>query len=166
LPSAQADLLISNFDLDSFFNKTIKNVTDLNLVRLSANYITSDIVGLMATSSELSLSDASSVHFKSLMKLIYSKSITSRVAKDILKEVVFLGEDPAQLVTSRKLGSIDASDLATVVDKIISDFPDAVTEYRQGKVATLQFLIGQGMRASKGSAQPDELRRALVERIG
>jgi Asp-tRNA(Asn)/Glu-tRNA(Gln) amidotransferase B subunit len=38
-----------------------------------------------------------------------------------------------------------------------------VAEYKGGKEALLQFFIGQGMKASKGSANPEILKTIFKE---
>ena len=48
----------------------------------------------------------------------------------------------------------DEGALEAVVKEIISANEKVVTEYKAGKETSLQFLIGQGMKATKGSANP------------
>jgi aspartyl-tRNA(Asn)/glutamyl-tRNA(Gln) amidotransferase subunit B len=40
-----------------------------------------------------------------------------------------------------------------------------VAEYKSGKETALQFLIGQGMKATKGSANPQVLKKLFEEVI-
>jgi aspartyl-tRNA(Asn)/glutamyl-tRNA(Gln) amidotransferase subunit B len=49
---------------------------------------------------------------------------------------------------------------------IISTNPKVVADYKAGKVALLQFLIGQAMKATKGSANPEMLKKLLLEKLG
>jgi aspartyl-tRNA(Asn)/glutamyl-tRNA(Gln) amidotransferase subunit B len=90
--------------------------------------------------------------------------ISSRVAKDLLK-LVYEGEgDPAAL--AEKKGLIQKSDegeLQAMVDQVWADNAAVAAEYVSGKDAALQFLVGQGMKLSKGAANPGTL-KALFEK--
>jgi aspartyl-tRNA(Asn)/glutamyl-tRNA(Gln) amidotransferase subunit B len=59
-----------------------------------------------------------------------------------------------------ELGSDLLIDLAK---KAISDNPKAVEDYKKGKVASIQFLVGVVMRDSKGAARADDVRSLLVD---
>jgi aspartyl-tRNA(Asn)/glutamyl-tRNA(Gln) amidotransferase subunit B len=52
------------------------------------------------------------------------------------------------------------------VQEVINANEKVVTEYKAGKEASLQFLVGQGMKVSKGSANPQVLATLLKELIG
>jgi Asp-tRNA(Asn)/Glu-tRNA(Gln) amidotransferase B subunit len=47
--------------------------------------------------------------------------------------------------------------------KIIAAHPQSVADYKAGKAAALQFLVGQGMKESKGSANPVILREMFLK---
>ena len=53
-----------------------------------------------------------------------------------------------------------------VVDAVVAANESVVAEYKTGKVASIQFLVGQCMKATKGAGNPAVLRRLLEERIG
>ena len=55
--------------------------------------------------------------------------------------------------------------LKEIAEKIVSENLTAVEEYKKGKEASLQFLVGQGMKASKGSANPEALRASLLDAL-
>ncbi len=166
LPKNIADTLVSNIEAGKFFQKTARDLTDPELIRLTANYITTDLMSHMDLDKTLSLEHASSESFIDLMTLIGNNSITSRVAKDMLKEVVFEGKNAAVLVNERNLGAMPVEEIMKVVERVVSKHPDVVQEFKAGKVAVLQFLVGQCMKETKGAAAPDQLKRFLLERIG
>jgi aspartyl-tRNA(Asn)/glutamyl-tRNA(Gln) amidotransferase subunit B len=65
-------------------------------------------------------------------------------------------------------GLIQKSDpdaLQAIVDQVISDNPAQVAEYKAGKETVLKYLVGQGMRLSKGSANPAVLEQLLQDEI-
>lgn len=147
-----------------FFEKVILRCS-ADEIQLAANYLTSDIFGLMVNDASISLENASEERFASLIRLLSKNEVTSRVAKDMLKEVVFLGTDPRAAVRERGLGQLDASVLESVAAEIVRDNAAVVAEYRNGKETVMQFLIGQGMKKSKGAANPDVLKQLLISEI-
>ena len=57
----------------------------------------------------------------------------------------------------------DPEVLKKIVEGIISNNQKAVDEYRAGKESSIQFLIGQGMKETKGSANPEVLKDLFLD---
>ncbi len=57
----------------------------------------------------------------------------------------------------------DAGALTAAVAEVIAANPGPVGEYRGGKEASLQFLLGQAMKATKGAGNPQTLRQLLIQ---
>ncbi len=170
LPRDAVDVLVADELLRIFFDQTIKLLSKptVSSVIKAANYLVSDIVGYIEKGGQAyTINDASAERFAALIGMIEGGLITSRVAKDILPEVVFESADPQILAKERGLLQTHSKDdLLPVIDEIIQDNQAVVAEYRAGKAPALQFLIGQGMKKTKGSANPETLRILLEERIG
>jgi len=84
----------------------------------------------------------------------------------VLKIMFETGAGPKQIAEENKLLQVsDASSLKAIVDKVIKDNASVVTDYKNGKIAALQFLLGQCMKLSKGSGNPELLKRLLLETI-
>ncbi len=164
IPRNQVEVLVSNIELARFFEKAVHGSEDL--AQLSANYITSDVVGMLGSDTSLSITQASPESFGMLVELLKQGKITSRVAKDLLKEVVFEGADVHALIASKNLGKMDETALSLIVAEIVNQNEKVVNEYKAGKVAALQFLVGQGMKAAKGASDPETLRAMLIAQIG
>ena len=48
---------------------------------------------------------------------------------------------------------------------MIAENPKAVEDYKAGKTASLQFLVGQVMKRTKGRAKPDAVTPLLVAKL-
>lgn len=165
LPASQVEILISDLSNEHFFSAAVGKSTDTELIKTMANYFTSDIYGLLET-GEYDISAAYPDSFRALAEMSQSGAINSRVTKDLLPEVVFTGADPKAVADERGLlQQSDSSELQPVVDQIIADNASVVAEYKDGKESVLQFLIGQGMKATKGSANPAVLKDMLHQSI-
>ncbi|MDP3975249.1 MAG: Asp-tRNA(Asn)/Glu-tRNA(Gln) amidotransferase subunit GatB [Candidatus Jorgensenbacteria bacterium] len=132
---------------------------------LLVNYFTSDLQGLLKEKGiALASAKISPEHFAHLVSLVDDGVLSSRLAKDLLREMAETGEDPETLMAhsgTRLIG--DAAELETVVKEVINANPKAVEDYKKGKGNALQFLVGQGMAKTKGQASPDVL-KALFEK--
>jgi aspartyl-tRNA(Asn)/glutamyl-tRNA(Gln) amidotransferase subunit B len=67
-----------------------------------------------------------------------------------------------------ELGVIQESDegaLSQVIEEVIAAHPSVVEEYRRGKTSSLQYLVGQAMKASKGAGNPRVLAELLSRRL-
>src|SRR3989338_8796731 len=98
--------------------------------------------------------------------MLFKKEITSRVAKDVLRQMVEEGGDPSTIVEEKGVGQVnDTSALEIAAKKIISANPNAVADYKKGKQQSLQFLVGQMMKETKGAANPDTIKEILMKLI-
>ena len=150
----QIELIISDIEVDSFFNKALE-VASYNpeSAKLIANYLTSNLFPLRAEG--VSMNSWHYENFVELIEMIRSNEINSRIAKDLLADVVLMGQDPRKIATERGLLQTSSDEtLLPIVISLIEANPQVVSEYKNGKESALQFLVGQGMRLSKGSANP------------
>jgi len=141
-----------------------------DLAQEIANYITVEIPAIEkkvhenegGTSFEMERYKPLNLAKLASMKL--SLEISSRGVKDILAEMLVSGDSP-EIVASRKglLQKSSEGELDEIVEKIIEEHGFVADEYRNGKDSVLKFLIGQGMKATKGSGNPETL-RALFEK--
>lgn len=140
---------------------------DSELVMLAANYIVSDLAGLYAKQGSERYDALDPQAFARLIVLVKNKYLSSRGAKDTLGLLVEKGGDPE--VIAKEQGFFQSHDpevLKSVVVEVIQAEPKAVEEYRAGKVAAVQYLIGKCMKATKGSGNPELLRKIIVEVLG
>lgn len=76
------------------------------------------------------------------------------------------GGDPAEIAKEHGLiQKHDEGELAKIVDQVIKDNPKVVADFKAGKEASLQYLIGQSMKLSKGSGNPNLLKKILLDKL-
>jgi aspartyl-tRNA(Asn)/glutamyl-tRNA(Gln) amidotransferase subunit B len=162
------DNIISDETLDSYFGDLYALKTEAGIANhvliTAGNYLTTDVVAELAKGRTLSIAPA---HFLELMQMVSNRQITSRVAKDLLVECFDSKLVPSALVKERslELGS-DPAELLNQVKIALNSFPEVVVTYRQGKESALQFLIGQVMKQTRGTANPHKVKDLLKETIG
>lgn len=141
---------------------------DKKLIKLASNYISSDLLGMVKKEPEFwtkkPISDKS---FAELIKMIGENKVSSRGAKDILAIMYKEGGEPAAIAESKGLfQKNDEGELKVIIEKLIVDNPKVVADYKAGKEAALMFFVGQGMKATKGSANPEMLKNLVKASIG
>ncbi len=151
--------------LGDFFEKVVGNFSnDKNKIKLASNYITSDLVGLIKNKNKLKLPEPED--FAEMIAMIESGDISSRGAKDILMIMCESGDNPKEI--AEKNGLIqknDEGELKETILQIMGDNEKAVAEYKDGKESAMQYLIGQGMKITKGSANPQILKKLFEQEL-
>jgi len=165
IPREQIEILIGQHKLDMYMSALLSADPSSEIVLAAANYLTSDVQA-MVLESDLDLDTSTVGSFAMLMEMLTNGDINSRVAKDLLSEVVTDGIDPRSVAKERNLLQMSSrEELLPVVDAILSEHTDKVVEYKSGKEALMQFFVGQGMKETKGSANPEMLKELFAERM-
>ena len=98
--------------------------------------------------------------------LLATDAITYAQAREVLEAVDGTDASPSRLVDEWGIRqSTDADALSMVVDEVLAGCADQVLQYRTGNTKVLGFLVGQCMKASKGSGNPKMFNRLLRERL-
>lgn len=101
-----------------------------------------------------------------LLRLIEEKKITEKTGQRIIERLVEKPVDVHELVKSEGLEAVsDDSVIRKFCLETIAENPKAVNDFRCGSGKSLNFLVGQVMRKSKGKATPNEVNNILKELI-
>lgn len=160
------EIIIVNADRESFFANVLSHVVNNSFsAKLAANYFVSDILGII-DAENLNITNANADTFAQLLTLLEDGKINSRVAKDILKEVVFENVPPEKLAEEKGLLQKDSADeLLPIIENVIQENAEVAQQYRDGKEQALQFLVGQCMKATRGAANPATLAELLKKQL-
>ncbi len=100
--------------------------------------------------------------FVRLLELVESDEITTKNAEEVvLRAMLDEGADPDTVVEREGLGKTAGDEVAAAVREAIEDNPGAVEDYHAGEDGALNFLVGQVMGATGGSADPGEVNELL-----
>jgi len=166
----EVEIFVQNKDLGEYFEKAVSELGPglahqnlLKLIKLTSNYLITDLQGLLAGRSvedkEFLITPE---NFAELITLINKGIISSKIAKTILLEMFKTGADPSHIIEEKKLTQIiDESGIEKVVQEVIAKNQKAVQDFKQGKEGALQFLIGQVMAQTKGKASPEVTAKTL-----
>ena len=168
------EILIYHKDLGEYFEKIISEFPArlapeklLRLVKLAANYLISDLQGLLKGSS---IKDKNFLispdNFADFIGLIERGDISSKIAKVVLEEMLKSGADPSHIIREKGLAQItNEKEIEQAVQEVIAKNPKAIEDYKNGKQNALQFLIGQAMAQTRGKADPAILTKIIRSAI-
>jgi aspartyl-tRNA(Asn)/glutamyl-tRNA(Gln) amidotransferase subunit B len=101
-----------------------------------------------------------------LLDLIDAGTISGKQAKDVLEKAFAGGESPTAVVAREGIAQLsDSGELERIVEEVIAENPKAVEDYKAGKAASAQFLVGQVMKRTKGRAKPDVVNPLLLGKL-
>lgn len=167
LKESDVEYLSASVERTTFFDRVAESLgANEKLVALAANYIVSDLAGIYAKTGVEEYASLDPRSFAKLIKLTAAGELSSRGAKDVLALLVEKGGDPALIAEERGLiQEHDPEALKSTVMNVLAGEPKAVEEYRAGKEAALQYLIGKSMKAAKGAGNPAILKELIVKEL-
>jgi aspartyl-tRNA(Asn)/glutamyl-tRNA(Gln) amidotransferase subunit B len=103
--------------------------------------------------------------FRRLIELVDQDEITETNATTVLREMLDAGDDPATVIEREGMGKADDDEVTAAVEAAISENPEAVVDYENGEDGALNYLMGQVMDKTGGSADPGSVNGMLRERL-
>ncbi|GMV92451.1 MAG: aspartyl/glutamyl-tRNA(Asn/Gln) amidotransferase subunit B [Candidatus Hydrogenedentota bacterium] len=153
LSEFDAGVLTADKAMADFFEATVKAGA---AAKPAANWVMGDLQKLL-TERRVEIGDCAlrAEDLASMIGLIEDGTISGKIAKDLLPEMLDTGKAPKLLVEEKGLVQIsDSSELEAVAREIIEANPGPAADFRAGKEKALGFLVGQMMKATKGKANP------------
>jgi len=166
----ETEILVQDKDLSEYFEKVVSELPPrlphedlLKLIKLTTNYLITDLMALLKGASVAGEDFLiTPENFAEFIIMIFEGKISSKVAKEILKEMFASGADPSHIVEEKGLVQItNEAEIEKIVKKVILENPKPVSDYKSGKKEALQFLIGKVMSASKGKTNPQIVNKIL-----
>lgn len=164
LSEYDARVLVNSTDLIDFFEEAVKSGVN---AKTATNWLTVDITSYL-NDKKLELKDTKLTPplLSELLSLIEKGTISGKIAKEILPELMESGESPTSLVEKKGATQInDEGKLADIVKTIVESNPKQVQEYLSGKDKILGFFVGQAMKQTQGRANPEVLNKLVKEEL-
>ncbi|WP_348612952.1 Asp-tRNA(Asn)/Glu-tRNA(Gln) amidotransferase subunit GatB [Halobaculum rarum] len=104
--------------------------------------------------------------FTRLIELVDAGKVTTKNAEEVVLRAMLDEElGPDEVIEREGLGTADDDEVATAVAEAIEENPDAVDDYHAGEGGAINFLVGQVMAKTGGSAAPDDVNAMLREQL-
>lgn len=182
LPENDTEAFAQNKELGEYFEEVCSELTRTEhetrkfneaelkkLYKLAANYLITEIPRaadkLKAYDYELR-GKITPENFAEFTVIVFKGIVSSSGAQILLEEMFKTGIDPTHVIETKNLAQVgDVVALGTVIDEIIEKNPQPVEDYKKGKEASLQFLVGQVMKKTGGKANPQVVMEILKRKL-
>ena len=165
---------LSEYDISMIFSsvsyvKLFERTAEItNSPKDSANWIMGELMKMM--NENQILPENMSFRMDSLgeiINLLNNNKISRDSAKKVFKAVFENDVIPADYVKENNMEMVsDTGAIQSVIEEVLANNQKAVDEYKGGKEASFNFLIGQSMRALRGKAPAAEVTKILKELLG
>lgn len=158
-------IALMNKDVEESFSKLIDDNIPKNQSKKIENYIVTNVIGEVSINPNLSMPSVPSM--KSISEMYINNKINSASEKKLLRLAMENKDfDPDSYIKGDGKGLLQESNTEAIkelVQKIIDANPQVVADYKSGNENLLKFLMGQVMKESKGSANPQVATEILKE---
>ena len=158
-----ASVITSSLEMANYFDEMMKEgISAKNAV----TWLTVELQGRLKEGVTIEQSSIEAKTLATLVKRIEDNTISGKAAKEVLD---YLMENSSSVDEAiEKLGLKQVSDdgaLLAIIDEILNANQDKVAEYKAGKEKMFAFFVGQTIKASKGTANPNRVNDLLKERL-
>ena len=159
LPEYDASVLTADKGLADFFEKCVRLY---NRPKEVSNWVMTDLQRwLREEDVEIVESKVTSDMLVEMLSLIDNGTISGKIAKTVLREIVKTGKRPHEIIQEKGLLRIASEEqIQAVVDEVFRDNPQAIEDALTDEKA-VHFLVGQVMRHTKGKADPEVTNRLV-----
>ncbi|WP_445490015.1 Asp-tRNA(Asn)/Glu-tRNA(Gln) amidotransferase subunit GatB [Niallia sp. 03133] len=164
LPAYDANVLTVTKEMADFFEETVAKGAD---AKLASNWLMGDVSAYInAEQKELSEIELTPENLAGMIKLIENGTISSKIAKQVFKELIEKGGNAESIVKEKGLVQIsDEGALLKIIGEALDNNPQSIEDFKNGKQKAIGFLVGQIMKATKGQANPQLVNKLLVQEI-
>jgi len=165
LPPYDAEVLTSERGLADFFEAAVREGAD---PKAASNLIMGEMMRLLKEEgSSASGSRVNPRGVAELLALVAAGTVSASAGKEVFAEMFRTGRAAAEIVESRGLAQVsDEGALERIVADVLAANPKSIEDYRAGKKKAIGFIVGQVMKATKGTANPQVVHRILQEKLG
>ena len=166
LPRYDAEVLVGEKAIADFYEECVRLYEKPKEV---SNWIMGDVLRyLYENDLEIQKSKLTPELLVEMLRLIDDGTISGKIAKELLPEMITKGESPSRLVKVRGLRRIASREvIEELAEKVFLENPKAVEDALSDPKA-VHYLIGQIMKATRGTADPqltNEIVTAKLEKI-
>ena len=155
--------------LGEYFEKVVSELPttrSFKLIQLTANYLITELKKYLPNLKDIDKLKITPENFAEFIILINQDKISSSAGQTVLKEMFKTGADPSHIIEEKDLIQVsNESELEKIIKKVIKNNPKPVEDYKKGKTEAIQFLVGQVMKLSKGSANPQIVGKLLKKNL-
>ena len=164
LSDYDAGVLTATREMAEYFETVARSSGD---AKMAANWVNGDLqAALNKNNWVLAESPIQAERLARLIQRIKDNTISGKIGKTVFEAMLEDRSDVDQIIESRGLKQVtDSGAIESLVDEVITNHPEQVQQFRDGKEAVLGFLVGQAMKLSQGKANPGQVNQLLREKM-
>jgi aspartyl-tRNA(Asn)/glutamyl-tRNA(Gln) amidotransferase subunit B len=165
IPEYDAAILTQTKALADYYEAAVRESGNPKAV---SNWIMSELLRELPGDDERAIAACAipPAHLGRLVRLIDDGTITGKTAKHVFEQMLRSGEPPAAIVEREGLTQVaDSGALETVIDQVLAGNPKPLEDWKKGKTAAAQALVGLVMKATGGKANPAMVRQLLEAKL-
>lgn len=164
LSDYDAGVLTASREMAEYFEAVAKESGD---AKLAANWVTGDLQALLNKNNwELNQSPIQSDRLAVLIKRIIDNTISGKIAKIVFEAMLEDSASVDEIIEAKGLKQVtDSGAIESLADEVITNNPNQVQQFKDGKEQVLGYLVGQAMKLSQGKANPEQVNQLLREKI-
>lgn len=164
LSAYDARIISDDMQVAQYFEQTLAAGGN---AKLAANWIMGDITGYLNTEKcsidQIALTPEG---LAELIQLIESNTISNKIGKDLLPELLQTETSPKKLVADKGLTQLsDPDQINAMIDEILAAYPDELEKFHNGKTKLKGFFVGQLMKKTGGRADPKLANQLLTQKL-
>ncbi|MBB3107651.1 aspartyl-tRNA(Asn)/glutamyl-tRNA(Gln) amidotransferase subunit B [Psychrobacter luti] len=172
LSEYDARILTGSRQIANYFEAVVAEVGQAD-AKMAANWVMGDLLGaLNKDDKEITDSPISAKQLASMLARIKDDTLSGKLAKKVFSSLYEReggdADDAADKIIEEKglKQETDTGAIKAIVEDVIAKNQAMVEEYRGGKEKAFNGLVGQVMKASRGSANPQQVNQILKELLG
>jgi aspartyl-tRNA(Asn)/glutamyl-tRNA(Gln) amidotransferase subunit B len=168
LSNYDSSVLTAEKDVSDYFDLVLELNSELkNSYKIVANWITSELFSRLKKKEVGILeSPITPNYLGELVLLIIGGKISGKIAKDVFDEMFDSKKSPHLIIKEKNLIQVtNYEEIEKIIDKILDNNKDKVSDYKLGKIKLLGFFVGESMKLSKGKANPKILNELLLKKL-
>ncbi|AXH08502.1 Asp-tRNA(Asn)/Glu-tRNA(Gln) amidotransferase GatCAB subunit B [Malaciobacter halophilus] len=164
LKEYDASVITASLETAKFFDEMMEEkISGKN----AATWLTVELPARFSEGVNIENSPVQAKTLAAIVKRIEDGTISGKAAKEVLDYLIKKPDMQVDAVIE-ELGLKQVSDdgaILDIIDGILAANEDKVAEYKSGKEKLFGFFVGQTMKASKGSANPQKVNELLKQRL-
>lgn len=159
-----ATIIVKDKKVSDFYEECIKLKAD---PKKASNWITTNLLGNL-NKLELEFDDMTLTpkKLKELIDLVEKKVISSNQAKEVFTEILTNGKTPKEVVEEKGMKQMsNEGEIVKIASEVLDENPKAIEQYKNGRTNVIDFLTGQIMKKTKGTANPLIARNTISSEI-
>ncbi|HCR88102.1 MULTISPECIES: Asp-tRNA(Asn)/Glu-tRNA(Gln) amidotransferase subunit GatB [Psychrobacter] len=172
LSEYDARILTGSRTLADYFENVVAEVGQQD-AKMAANWVMGDLLGaLNKDDTDIADSPISAKQLAGMLARIKDDTLSGKLAKKVFSALYEReggdADDAADKIIEEKglKQETDTGAIKAIVEEVIAKNQAMVDEYRGGKEKAFNGLVGQVMKASRGSANPQQVNQILKELLG